>query len=399
MSVPEPGPQVKAITVCLVVEAAALSEVVELLERRRAEGWHECAQVYVSRGGEVLLDAAVGESRPGRALRTDDIMLWYSSGKPLTTVALLQLWEQGALGLDDRVGTFLPGWGAGKERCTLRHVLTHTGGFPMWGDPVYDKDVTFAEALAATVAAPAMFEPGTAAAYHAASGWRVLGGVIEAVDGRPIDRYLREEVIGPLGLSSSSLGIPPDVQVELGDRIVPVVWTGHRLPTRDADGGVSMVPYKVDRWHNEPWHIAKVEPGGGMRGPARQLGRFYEAVLGSGPALLEPRTVEVMTAIHRYGVKDLTFGLDLPWGLGVQRQFTGGPGRRAFGHGGMASSRGLADPDLGLVLVVVANGLAGYFEAEQRALEVTDAVYRALGEDAARVRTPVQALPGSRLST
>jgi CubicO group peptidase (beta-lactamase class C family) len=160
-----------------------------------------------------------------------------------------------------------------------------------------------------------------------------------------------------------------------------------------------MVPYKVDRWHNEPWHIAKVEPGGGMRGPARQLGRFYEAVLGSGPALLEPRTVEVMTAIHRYGVKDLTFGLDLPWGLGVQRQFTGGPGRRAFGHGGMASSRGLADPDLGLVLVVVANGLAGYFEAEQRALEVTDAVYRALGEDAARVRTPVQALPGSRLST
>jgi CubicO group peptidase (beta-lactamase class C family) len=382
-----------------VVEPAALSGVLELLERRRAEGWHECAQVYVSRGGEVLLDAAVGESRPGRALRTDDIMLWYSSGKPLTTVALLQLWERGALGLDDRVATFLPGWGGGKERCTLRHVLTHTGGFPMWGDPVYDKDVSFAEALAATIATPAMFEPGTAAAYHAASGWRVLGGVVEVVDGRRIDRYVREEIIEPLGLTSSGLGIPIEVQAEVGDRIVPVVWTGHRLPTRDQDGGVSMVPYKVDQWHNEAWHIAKVEPGGGMRGPAGELGRFYEALLGLGPALLEPRTVEVMSAIHRYGVKDLTFGLDLPWGLGVQRQFTGGPGRRAFGHGGMASSRGLADPDLGLVLVVVANGLAGYFEAEQRVLEVTDAVYTALGEGAARVRTPVQPLPGNRFST
>ena len=45
----------------------------------------------------------------------------------------------------------------------------------------------------------------------------------------------------------------------------------------------------------------------------------------------------------------------------------------------MASSRGLCDPDLGLVMVVVANGLAGYFEAEQRNLELTDAVYSALG--------------------
>ena len=376
-----------------------LSSLVGLLERRREEGWHGCAQVYVSRHGEVLLDAAVGETRPGRELRTDDVMLWYSSGKPLTTVAVLQLWEQGRLGLDDRVGAFLPGWGAGKERCTLRHVLTHTGGFPMFGDPSYDEDLSFADELARTVATPAAWEPGAEAAYHPSSGWRVLGGVVEALDGRPIDRYLGEEVIGRVGMHSTSLGVPLAVQAELGERLVPVVWTGHRLPTRDPDGGVRMVPYKVDRWHNEPWHIAKVEPGGGMRGPARELGRFYEALLGLGPALLEPRTIEVMAAVHRYGLKDRTFGLDIPWGLGVQRQFTGGTGRRAYGHGGMASSRGLADPDLGLVLVVVANGLAGFFEAEQRNLEITDAVYSALGEEAARVRTPLRALPAGTIST
>jgi CubicO group peptidase (beta-lactamase class C family) len=376
-----------------------LAPVLGLLERRRAEGWHHCAQVYVSHHGEVLLDEAIGDARPGQPLRIDDVMLWYSSGKPLTTVAVLQLWEQGRLALDDRIGTFLPGWGAGKERCTLRHVLVHTGGFPMFGDPTYDADVSFAEALAATVATPAAWEPGTEAAYHPASGWRVLGGVVEAVDGRPIDRYLRDEVLEPLGLDATFLGIPTPVQAELGDRIVPVTWTGHRLLARDPDGGVRMAPYRIDRWHNEPWHIAKVEPGGGARGPARQLGRFYEALLGLGPALLEPRTVEVMAAIHRYGVKDRTFGLDLPWGLGVQRQFTGGAGRRAFGHGGMASSRGLADPDLGLVIVMVSNGLAGYFEAEQRVLEVTDAVYTALGDKAARVRTPVRALPGGRFSS
>ena len=57
------------------------------------------------------------------------------------------------------------------------------------------------------------------------------------------------------------------------------------------------------------------------------------------------------------------------------------------------------DPDLGLVMVVIANGLAGYFEAEQRNLELTDAVYSALGEDAARVRRPVEPLPRRRFST
>ena len=125
-----------------------LSVLLELLERRRAEGWHECAQVYVSRHGEVLLDDAIGESRPGRPLRVDDLMLRYSAGKPFTTVAILRLWEQGRLGLDDRIGSFLSDWGNGKERCTLRHVLTHTGGFPMFGDVTYDADLTFAEALA-----------------------------------------------------------------------------------------------------------------------------------------------------------------------------------------------------------------------------------------------------------
>jgi hypothetical protein len=48
---------------------------------------------------------------------------------------------------------------------------------------------------------------------------------------------------------------------------------------------------------------------------------------------------------------------------------------------------------------MVSNGLAGYFEAEQRVLEVTDAVYTALGDEAARVRTPVRALPGGRFSS
>ena len=370
-----------------------LTAVANVVERQRAEGLHDCAQLYVSLHGRPVLDLAIGESLPGRALRTDDVMLWYSSGKPLTAMAVLQLWERDLLALDDPVGRFLPGWGNGKERATLRHVLTHTGGFPMYGDPGFDRDIPAAEALERVVAAPAAWDPGTKAGYHPLSGWKALGAVVEAVDGRPIAQYLHDEVLTPLGCTESSLGVAVERQAELGDRLVPVVWKGHMFPQVD-DGGLRMVPYRIDEIHNQPWHVAKVEPGASMRGPARELGRFYESLLGHGPTLLEPRTVELMGAVHRIGLKDALFGYEAPWGLGVAVAMTGGAGRRAFGHGGMASSRGLCDPDLGLVMVLVCNGLPNPLAAEARLAEVTDTLYTALsaesalGDDAARVRLP-----------
>jgi CubicO group peptidase (beta-lactamase class C family) len=359
--------------------------VVELLEKQRADDWHEGAQCYVSLAGEPLLDATVGESRPGRPLERDDLMLWYSAGKPFTTVAILQLWEQGRLGLDDLVAGYVDGWGNGKERATLRHLLVHTGGFPNASARIFDEPGTYAEHVAVIAASPAEWEPGTAAGYHPASSWKILGAVVEAVDGRPIDRYVRDEICAPLGLDDVRLGIPEAEQRSLGERRTPVYWNGHAMPVADADG-FRMAPYRVDQIHNEPWHVAKVEPGGGMRGPAHQLGRFYESLLGYGPAILDPRTVELMGAVHRYGIKDRLFRMNLPWGLGVQRSFTGGTSRRAFGHGGMASSRGLADPECKVVMALVTNGLPSFLPAEERLFQVTDAVYSALGEDVARVR-------------
>jgi len=365
--------------------APDLGPVLDLLEKQRADDWHEGAQCYVSLRGETLVDAAVGESRPGRALQRDDVMLWYSAGKPFTAVAILQLWEQGRLGLDDLVSKYVDGWGNGKERATLRHLLVHTGGFPNASATIFDQPGTYAEDVASIAAAAAEWEPGTAAGYHPASGWKILGAVVEAVDGRPIDRCVREQICAPLGLDDVRMGIPEAEQRELGERRTPVYWKGHAMPVTDEDG-FRMAPYRVDEIHNEPWHVAKVEPGGGMRGPAHQLARFYESLLGYGPSVLEPRTVELMGAVHRYGIKDRLFRMNLPWGLGVQRSFTGGTSRRAFGHGGMASSRGLADPECKVVMVVVSNSLPSFLPAEERLFQVTDAVYSALGDDVARVR-------------
>src|SRR2546421_296178 len=236
------------------------AEVVETLERQRAEGLHDGAQAYVSRFGEPLLDLAIGESAPGRALERDDVMLWYSSGKPVTTTAVLQLGERGRLGLDDLVADYIAGWGAGKERVTVRHVLTHTGGFTMARrGEMFDKDVSYSEAVARIAAHPAEWEPGTKAGYHPTSGWKILGAIVEAVDGRPIDRYVRDEVLAPAGIKESRLGVPVEEQEALGDRLVPVHWKGHALALHD-EGRLRMVPYPIEVIHNQPLPAGNGEP-------------------------------------------------------------------------------------------------------------------------------------------
>ncbi len=358
---------------------AGLDDVVALVERQWAEGLHPGAQLYVSLQGEVLCDVAVGEARAGQALRPDHLMLWYSSVKPLTAVAVVQLVERGHLALDDEIGRYVGGWGGGKERATVRHVLTHMGGFAR--AETFDDDLSWDEAVARIAAHPADHPPGTWANYHPTSGWKILGEVIRVVDGRPVETYLREEVMAPAGMADSWLGVPLADQERLGERLAPVHWNGHVVPVLE-DGGVVMRPYHIEDIHDQPWHRAKVEPGGGGRGPASDLGRFYEALLldGAGRLFRRPHSLDLLAACHRRGVLDRIFLSSAPWGLGVQiaGSMSGTIGYRAFGHSGMASSRGLCDPVEGLVMAFVCNGLCGPIENERRMTEVTNAVYAAV---------------------
>ena len=74
----------------------------------------------------------------------------------------------------------------------------------------------------------------------------MLGAIVEAVDGRPIAEYVRDEILSPLALDSTFLGIPVETQADLGARIVPVAWTGHTMPVVDDEGALSMVPYHIE---------------------------------------------------------------------------------------------------------------------------------------------------------
>jgi CubicO group peptidase (beta-lactamase class C family) len=312
----------------------------------------------------------------------DAIMLWLSAVKPVAAVAIARLWEAGKLDLDDRVSQFIPEFGIkGKELITIRHVLTHTGGFRggvnNWGTE------SWAHILAAICERP--IEPGwvvgRTAGYHPVTGWYILGEIIRRIDGRTYDRFVRDEIFLPLGMEDSWVGMPAPQFRAYGSRIAPMYDT--------SKGELN------SNWiANEEAGNVMPRPGGNGRGPVRELGRFYEMLLAKGSLdgarILWPQTVEALVARHRVGVLDKTFDHVIDWGLGFiinsnqydidTLPYGYGPhaSPRTFGHSGSQSSCAFADPEKELVVAWASNGMPGEAKHQPRQRAINTSVYEDL---------------------
>lgn len=345
-------------------------------------GLHRGAQVWVSLRGEVAVDAAVGEAREGVAMASDTLMPWRSCSKPPGAVAIAQLWERGALKLDDPVGRFVPGFESGrKERITIRHLLVHTAGIRrVTFDPsMHDWDEIIRR-IAAIQLEPD-WEPGLRAAYHVRSSWYLLGEIVRVVTGTDYGRHVREHLFAPLGMRDSWVGMPDGTADSYGDRLGRLWDTTKHPPEPDPWGG--------------PDAASDCSPGASGHGPMRDLGRFYLALLNGGELddarILSPQTVEALTARHRVGLMDETFMHKMDWGLGfilnsnhygadsVPYGFGKHSSPRTFGHGGSQSSASFADPEHGLVVAVVFNGTPGDARHSRRIRQFATALYEDLG--------------------
>ncbi len=342
-------------------------------------GLHPGAQVYVSLDGKAVGDGALGEARAGQPITTDHMIIWFSMTKAVVAVAVAQLWDRGRIGLDDPVARHVPEFAAaGKERVTIRHCLTHTGGF-RGGDGVHsdssDPGQWWAEVMAGicAVAPEPGWEPGRKAGYHLLAGVMVLAEVVNRVDGRFFSRYVREEIFGPLGMDDCWVGMPEERIAGYEGRLGTMHHTG------------SGMPLPLERLDSPGW-LTYCVPGANGRGPMNQLGRLYEALLGGGQRLgariLSAQAAEAVTARHRSGMVDETFGVVCDWALGfsVDGATMGRHcSRRAFGHGGALSALAFADPDHGLVVAVQTNGMAAPDDHHRRFAAISDAVYEDLG--------------------
>jgi CubicO group peptidase (beta-lactamase class C family) len=367
---------------------AILPRTTAAFERGRETGLHAGAQFYVSRGGEVVADSALGEARPGVPMRRNTITPWLSAGKPITAVAIAQLAGKSLLTYDDPVSRFLPEFGqAGKQLITLRHLLTHTAGFRE-ADRIPD-NLTWDETIPRICATPLEtgWVPGERAGYQLFSSWFILGEVVHRIGGYAYNSYARANVFQPLGMSDSWIGMPPEMFRHYGERI-GFIHVTDPAGTR---------PHPT--WNSES-AAAVCRPGSNTRGPIRELGKFYEMLLravtgrpplAGRPVVLSRESIRELTTRQRIGLYDQTFRHTMDWGLGFlinsNRHGTEtvpyGYGRHAseetFGHSGSQSSCAFADPAHDLVVAWHCNGQPGEPRHQKRAREIHEAIYEDLG--------------------
>ena len=172
----------------------------DLAHRHLENRWHTGAQVAVYRDGELQLEVRVGE-----AAGEEHRLLYFSATKPLVTIGVLTLIERGQIELDTPLIQVWPEFGQGsKADCTLRHVLTHQGGFP-----VFDRNFDWRQIddwtaiVQSTAAIEAEWPPGTDTGYHPLTFGIVLGELIRRIDGREPREFMQDELFEPLGMKAS----------------------------------------------------------------------------------------------------------------------------------------------------------------------------------------------------
>jgi CubicO group peptidase (beta-lactamase class C family) len=301
----------------------------------------------------------------GTAMTLDTIFRIASMTKAVTSVAAMQLVEQGRLQLDQPVGDILPELSApqvlegfddagaprlrpAKQPITLRHLLTHTAGFAY---PVWDAELARYIKVTntppgntgklASIRLPLIFDPGDRWEYGINLDW--AGRVVEAVSGLPLEVYFRQHIFAPLGMSDTDYAISAAQR----SRLV----SAHQ---RKEDGSLEPIVPPDPPWR-EFW-----SGGGGLNSTGRDYLVFLQMLMHqgrfNGAQLLRPQTVALMGQNQigniRAGVlktanpqvsNDVDFfpGMVCKWGLGYMLTPQPGPNGRSAGSAGSVTWAGV----------------------------------------------------------
>lgn len=288
----------------------------------RLPGW----SVAFAGAGRVVYTAASGLRDVEAGLPVEGDTLWriYSMSKPVTSVAAMQLWEEGAFELKDPVSRFLPEWEdvrvfregtslkpvatPASEPIRMWHLLTHTAGLTYgfhYAHPVdalyreqgfewtMPEGVDLAGCCSRWARLPLLFEPGAEWNYSVATD--VLGRVVEVLAGRPLDQVFAQRIFEPLGMTSTGFWVGEEDAPRLAALYTPDPGTGRA--TRSPLGDLALRPPDC------------LSGGGGLISTAWDYHRFAEMLRRGGELdgarILAPRTVRYMTRNHLPGGRDL----------------------------------------------------------------------------------------------
>lgn len=354
--------------------------------------------VVVNKDG-TLYDEAFGLSSTlaRKAMTKDTIFSIASMTKPITSVAIMMLVEDGKLTLDDDVGKYLPKYKdpvvvskfneadgsyetrPAKRPITIRHLLTHTSGFAYgFSSPMLTKIMT--KARKSELDLPLLFDPGESWAYGPST--RVLGQVVETISGQKLDAFFDARIFGPLGMHDTSYLVPADKYPRLVS-----------INARGNDGNLVEAPMTTP----PPVNIAG---DGGLYGTASDYGLFVRMVLNRGTlngkrilsqksvdAMLQPQTGNVVVSEQQSTnvalAKNFPLGAGKDrWGLGFQLAAEQLPNRRSAGSGmwaGIFNTHFFIDTSKELGVVVMMQVLPFYDQAALNVYEgVEETIYKSV---------------------
>ena len=379
------NPEIDAPSADSVPEHFGFDAVFEELNTQRAAGLHRQAGVAVFLDGELVLDVAhPSKNNEG----TRPLFRAFSAGKPLAAAVIWRLIDAGRVSLGTPVAEYWPEFAqAGKSGITVRHVLTHTSGLAL-DTTRSDVDwMDWGRVVDALSVAEPLHEPGVLMQYHAFTfGW-LVGEIAARVTGESFESCFDREVRQPLALHDTHYVIQRDDYSSL-DRVVKL-RTG-----RGFDDPA--LPSKMDGL----LMLQVSFPAGSCVTSAHDLARFYSAIVNepsddaqpiyadSGDETVRPwlsqRTRELVYETHAE-MFDLDesriarFGLGLAFADHQPNRMAAPPGSNAFGHGGLGTCVGWADPEHGMSVAILTDTALPESENYQRHNRISAAVREGLG--------------------
>jgi CubicO group peptidase (beta-lactamase class C family) len=350
-----------------------------LFDDPQERGMALCVQI----GGETVVDlwAGVADKEGQHAWHSDTILNLFSCTKTFTAVTALQLVGEGKLELDAPVARYWPEFAAnGKEKITLRHLLSHQAGLPalrqmLPAEALYDWP-TMTCALAAEQPWWALGEGhGYAPITY---GW-LVGEVLRRVEGRGPGESIVARTATPLGLDFhvgltdedfERVAIISRGKGNFGDAAAQrLLKTMMSEPAAMSTRAFTNPPSIMTSTNKPEWRRMQ-QPAANGHGNARSLAGFYTGLLDG--RLLESELLNELTREHAQG-EDKTLLTQTRFGLGCMldqpdvANATYGMGPRAFGHPGAGGSIGFADPERDVAFGFVTNNLGPFVLMDPRA--------------------------------
>ena len=350
-----------------------------LFDEPQERGMALCVQV----GGETVVDlwAGVADKEGQQAWHSDTILNLFSCTKTFTAVTALQLVGEGKLELDAPVASYWPEFAAaGKDKITLRHLLSHQAGLPALREMLPAEALYDWHAMTTALAAEQPWWPlGEGHGYAPITyGW-LVGEVLRRVEGRGPGESIVARTAKPLGL---------DFHVGLADEEFDRVAIISRGKGNFGDAAAQRLlktmmsepaamstraftnPPSIMTSTNKPEWRRMQQPAANGHGNARSLAGFYSGLLDG--QLLESELLAELTREHAVG-EDKTLLTRTRFGLGCMldqpeiANATYGMGPRAFGHPGAGGSIGFADPERDVAFGFVTNNLGPFVLMDPRA--------------------------------